>query len=135
MRTCILLGVILMASLTRGQSQAGPEENWVATWATAQELAPSTQEKPDLPSGVSMPDFSKMRGPRPSHTVPSISDGQTIRMIVHTSVGGSKLRVELSNAFGKEKVFIGDAHLAIRVHEFHCSPQRPATDIRRQAGF
>ncbi|NQU70411.1 MAG: SGNH/GDSL hydrolase family protein, partial [Rhodospirillales bacterium] len=29
-----------------------------------------------------------------------VLDGQTIRMIAHTSIGGRKLRVRLSNAYG-----------------------------------
>jgi lysophospholipase L1-like esterase len=39
---------------------------------------------------------------------------QTIRMIVHTSIGGKRVRVEFSNAFGKRSLHIGAAHVAIR---------------------
>ena len=113
-RTYALLSLVLVAAAMCGRSKPSPAEHWVATWTTAQELAPSTQEKATLPPGLQMPDFSTMRGPRPSHAAPSIADGQTIRMIVHTSIGGSKLRIELSNAFGKESVLIGDARIAIR---------------------
>jgi len=39
---------------------------------------------------------------------------QTIRQIVHTSIGGSKVRVVLSNAFGTAPIEIGAAHVAPR---------------------
>jgi len=39
---------------------------------------------------------------------------QTLRQIVHTSIGGSKARVVLSNAYGTAPVTIGAAHLALR---------------------
>lgn len=61
-----------------------------------------------------MPDFRTMKGPRPSHVTPTIADGETVRMIVRTSIGGHRVRIELANAFGKESVTIGSAHIAIR---------------------
>jgi lysophospholipase L1-like esterase len=61
-----------------------------------------------------MPDFRAMKGPRPSHAPPTIADNQTIRMIVHTSIGGRTLRIELASAFGQDSVSIGSAHLALR---------------------
>jgi lysophospholipase L1-like esterase len=39
---------------------------------------------------------------------------QTLREIVHVSIGGSLVRVRLSNAYGKEAVEIGGAHIALR---------------------
>lgn len=39
---------------------------------------------------------------------------QTLREIVHVSIGGSLVRVRLSNAYGKEAVQIGAAHIALR---------------------
>ncbi len=41
---------------------------------------------------------------------------QTLRQIVHTSIGGSKARVVLSNAYGTAPVTIGAAHVALRDH-------------------
>ncbi|HEY3936745.1 MAG TPA: SGNH/GDSL hydrolase family protein [Bryobacteraceae bacterium] len=41
-------------------------------------------------------------------------DNQTLREIVHTSVGSNTIRVRLSNAYGKETVEIGAAHVALR---------------------
>ena len=39
---------------------------------------------------------------------------QTIREIVHISIGGSTIRVRLSNTYGKDAVEIGAAHVALR---------------------
>ncbi len=60
---------------------------WVATWGTAVEEARNGSE-PDL-------------------------TGQTLRMIVHTSAGGSQVRIWLSNRFGTAPLHIGAAHIAV----------------------
>jgi lysophospholipase L1-like esterase len=38
--------------------------------------------------------------------------GQTIRQIVHTSIGGSQVRIQLSNVFGNAPLTIADVHVA-----------------------
>ena len=40
-------------------------------------------------------------------------DGQTVRQIVHTSLGGDRVRVRLSNAYGSTALTIGSAHVAL----------------------
>jgi lysophospholipase L1-like esterase len=40
--------------------------------------------------------------------------GQTLRLIVHTSIGGSRARIRLSNEFGAEPLRIAAANLALR---------------------
>src|SRR5262249_61626160 len=39
---------------------------------------------------------------------------QTLRQIVHVSIGGNRARVRFTNAFGTEPLFIGSAHVALR---------------------
>jgi lysophospholipase L1-like esterase len=39
---------------------------------------------------------------------------QTLRQIVHTSLGGDRVRIVLSNAFGTSPLSIGAAHIALR---------------------
>jgi lysophospholipase L1-like esterase len=39
---------------------------------------------------------------------------QTLRLIAHVSIGGSRLRVRISNAYGARKLAIGGAHVALR---------------------
>jgi lysophospholipase L1-like esterase len=41
-------------------------------------------------------------------------EDQTLRLIVHTSVGGSQVRVRISNTFGSESLTIGAARVALR---------------------
>jgi hypothetical protein len=40
-------------------------------------------------------------------------NGQTVRQIVHTSLGGARLRVRLSNAYGTSPLVIGTARVAV----------------------
>jgi lysophospholipase L1-like esterase len=41
-------------------------------------------------------------------------NNQTLRQIVHTSIGGSRVRVIVSNVFGATPLTIGGAHIALR---------------------
>ena len=102
------------AAVCFSQTNVRPGEQWVATWAAAQEMAPTTPDRPIIPPDIKRPEFRKMTGPRPSQTVPTINENQTVRMVVHTSIGGKRFRVELSNAFGKGVVSLGEAHVALR---------------------
>lgn len=108
------LGVVAAVSLAgmlqpiagRGQSKT----HWVATWATAQDLAPTVPDRPSIPPGTPRPNFGGNRNPAPPP--PTDIHDQTVRMTVKIGVGGAKFRVELSNAFGKKPVLIGAAHVA-----------------------
>jgi len=40
-------------------------------------------------------------------------NGQTVRQIVHTSLGGERVRVRLSNAYGTSPLLVGSAHVAV----------------------
>ena len=54
------------------------------------------------------------RRPRRISSRPSTISNQTIRQVVRVSIGGERLRVVLSNAFGTAPVEIGAAHVALR---------------------
>ena len=47
--------------------------------------------------------------------MPLAIDGQTLRQVVHVSLGGEALRVRVSNAYGSAPLVIGAAHLALSV--------------------
>jgi lysophospholipase L1-like esterase len=47
-----------------------------------------------------------------SKTAPDIS-GQTLRLIVHSSIGGRQARIWLSNRFGTVPLHVGAAHMAV----------------------
>jgi hypothetical protein len=79
-------------------------EHWVSTWA-----APQQQPRPPAPRPQTA------ATPTPPRPQPITSfHNQTLRMIAHTSMGGRRLRIELSNAFGSAPLAIGGAHIAIR---------------------
>ena len=83
-----LLLVPLLAGVAFGA------DHWVATWGAS--------PAPQLPDAAQM-EKSKL-----------VFENQTIREIVHTSIGGDSLRVRLSNAYASEPVVIGSAHIALR---------------------
>src|SRR5688572_3639480 len=64
---------------------------WVTTWTAAPMPGDSTFG-PDAPRLVN----------------------QTVRHIVHLSVGGRRLRVKLSNLYGEKPMVIGAAHVALQ---------------------
>lgn len=68
------------------------EGHWVGTWAAS----PSPQASSDV-----------------MHKDKLEFDHQTLREIVHASIGGNTLRVRLSNAYGKTALEIGAAHIAL----------------------
>lgn len=70
-------------------THGGATRNWVGTWSTA-------PTGPPLPADLLQ--FSN----------------QTLRLIVHTSIGGSRVRIRLSNEFGNTGLRIGAAHVALR---------------------
>lgn len=103
----LLFGVALVGFPAPLQPQAREPEHWVVSWATAQELyrapavAQPTQAATARPEG---------QGFRISRTF----NNQTVRMVVRPSMGGSRLRIRLANAFGAPTVTIGSAAIADR---------------------
>ena len=77
-------------------------DSWVTTWTTAQMLV--------APAGPPRP--ARQKGPEASNLPASFAD-QTVRMVTHVSVGGRRIRVELSNMVGGQPLEIGAAHVAI----------------------
>jgi lysophospholipase L1-like esterase len=75
----------LLASLVVAPAAFARDRDWVATWNAS-------------PVTASTLTFSN----------------QTLREIVHISIGGNRVRVRLTNAFGGDLLVIGEAHVAIR---------------------
>ena len=72
---------------------AAEQNHWVVTWGAS--------PAPQLP-------LEEMRAAKLEFA------NQTLREIVHTSIGGAAVRVRLSNAYGKQPVDIGAAHVGLR---------------------
>ncbi|MFL6415795.1 MAG: SGNH/GDSL hydrolase family protein [Bryobacteraceae bacterium] len=70
-------------------------EHWVGTWATA-----PMKDAPNPQSGAA-PDLT----------------GCTLRQIIHASIGGKRLRVKLSNAFGTAPLKLASVHVAASAGE------------------
>ena len=70
-------------------------QHWVATWAAS----PQPRARQDRRVRPQRRSRLRRRLPRNLHRLTSFNN-QTVRMIVHTSIGGSRVRVELSNAYG-----------------------------------
>jgi lysophospholipase L1-like esterase len=68
-----------------------PQRHWLGTWAAAPQAASSFPS--DFPSGF---------------------EGQTVRQIVRVSVGGSAVRIRLTNAFGDRPVRFDSLHVGIQ---------------------
>jgi lysophospholipase L1-like esterase len=95
------LGLATLVSLgAQLAAQGSATERWVGTWATA---------------AVSAPSQPPAQGQQPALNAVSTSiNNQTLRQIVHTSIGGQRVRVVLTNAFGTRPLAIGGAHVALR---------------------
>jgi lysophospholipase L1-like esterase len=80
--------ILALAAATAAQTR------WTPTWGTS----PAPQ----------------LAGESEMRSAGLIFEAQTLREIVHTSIGGSEARVRLSNAYGKEPVRVRAAHIALR---------------------
>ena len=89
----ILLAVCLAASLKHQVWAEIPSnaDHWVSAWSTA---VHAPLPFPGLP-------------PSP------VFDNQTIRMVVRPTIGGDRIRIRFSNAFGTTALRIGAAHVAL----------------------
>jgi len=102
LRTVLLL---VFASAAFGAN----EMHWVATWGAS----PAPQ----------LADDAQMRAAK------LVFSNQTIREIVHGSIGGDTLRIRLSNAYGTKELEAGAIHVALRRSGSSIAPgsDRPVT--------
>lgn len=87
-----------------GAQFAFAQEHWIGTWATAPVSRPQPAPRP---AGAPGP-------PGQPQQAPLTVNNQTLREIVHVSVGGSRVRVVLTNRFGSAAVTVGAAQIAQR---------------------
>jgi len=89
-----LVAAALLSSTAMAANDIGPnaERKWVDAWATSY-LSTTVNGTPQ-----SVPAFSN----------------QTVRLNMFLKLGGSALRVKLSNRFSTQPLVIGDAHVALR---------------------
>src|SRR5271170_3372831 len=118
---------LLIAALLAQCVFAQSPEHWVSTWATSpQQPRPFPAPRPPAPPAAGAATPTPPTPPALPRPVPITSfHNQTLRMIAHTSIGGRRVRIELSNAFGSVPLAIGAAHIALRDKE---SAIVPASD-------
>src|SRR5579862_6740869 len=75
-------------------SSGGVATSWIPTWA------PSQSPMPARPA-------AGMRDPVPTYA------NTTIRQVVHTTIGGDRVRIRISNEYGDKPLVIGAAHIAL----------------------
>ena len=103
----ILFGMLVFFAACSAWAQA--PRRWISSWSAAQQFAPEAPR----PAAKPPPQATGAPAPRsPIAPIPDQIGAQTVRMIVHLSVGGAQLRVQLANAFGYPPLDIGDAHIA-----------------------
>ncbi len=90
--------VLILAGLAHGSEVSG---RWVSAWSAAMHAPPPF---PGLP-------------PSP------VFEQQTIRMVVRPTIGGERVRIRLSNAFGTSALKIGSAHIALASQEGKVVPE------------
>lgn len=120
--SAVALTLWTMAPAARAQTSSG---HWVGTWSTALVGRPQVPPPPlppgpppFMPSGCPVPAAPPPVAPPPGQTFgpqPFMHfTNQTLRQIVHTSIGGSRARVVLSNAYGTAPITIGAGYVALR---------------------
>ncbi|WP_082439701.1 MULTISPECIES: SGNH/GDSL hydrolase family protein [unclassified Massilia] len=107
-RSSIVAGLALATTLAFAppgvQAQDWTTEHWVGTWGAG-------------PGGPPLP-----------ATTQTFTD-QTLRLIVHSSVGGNRVRIRISNEMGSTPLRIGSAHIALRAGgaDIQAGTDRPLT--------
>jgi hypothetical protein len=76
-----------------GPAGGAPEDDWIATWTAS----PQEVWGPDFPANVKVPRY--------------LWD-QTVRQVARVSIGGRRVRVVLSNEYGRWPVRVGAAQIA-----------------------
>ncbi|HXA77672.1 MAG TPA: SGNH/GDSL hydrolase family protein [Candidatus Acidoferrales bacterium] len=94
-RICpVVMAAIAFAIAPAAHAQSGWEgEHWVGTWSAS------------MHGEIS---FAGRNAPNDGF------ENQTVRMIVHTTIGGHRARVRISNVFGATPLVVGAAHIALR---------------------
>lgn len=89
-------GVVMVGCALAGaacaQVRAVAGTQWTATWAASPAGPPGEGDRSPV----------------------MILHDETLREVVHTSIGGTQVRVRISNAFGVEPLRLGAAHVALR---------------------
>lgn len=115
----VLLALAFLAFQPAGAQQG---EHWVGTWMVAHIGRPQNPPPPPVPLTPAQGQTAAPAPPPFMHF-----NNQTLRQIVRTSIGGRRVRVALSNAFGTSPLTVGAAHIALRDKEAGTVPASDRT--------
>jgi lysophospholipase L1-like esterase len=88
-----IVAALALAVAPAARAQSGwADERWVGTWSASMQGQINFANRNVANEGF---------------------ENQTVRMIVHTSIGGNRARVRLSNAYGAAPLAIGAVHIAV----------------------
>ena len=125
----VIIACIVGSAMLCAAPRSTAQDHWVATWAASPQSShfefPRAFRPPAPPAGQQ----NSNNPPRPVFPPPPTIHNQTVRMIVHTSIGGHRVRVQLSNTFGTSALQVGGAHIALREKDSAIVPgsDRPLT--------
>lgn len=109
LRSALASFLLVLAPATAANAQ----DHWVESWGTALPLMPP----PPPPFGDAPPpgegEAPPQAVPSPFVPYPAQFENQTIRMVVRTSTGGERFRLEFANAAGGDAVTFGSVHAAL----------------------
>jgi lysophospholipase L1-like esterase len=99
------------AGITAAEEGSGfrqsPQGNlWVGSWSCSP--VPPLTQAPPLPPGMKPPEGDSL------FSIPPAVTNATVRMIVRGTAGGDRVRIRVSNYYGKMPLKIGAAHIALR---------------------
>jgi len=124
-----VLAPLFLALHPEIQAQGGGSgEHWVGTWTTSDVGRPQNPLPPPPPGPIAAPVPGQppipIAPPPPAVPLPFMHfNNQTLRQIVHTSIGGNRARIALSNTFGTTPLTIAAADIALRDKEAAIVPQ------------
>lgn len=99
--TTVLTAIVVCGVLPRAHAGDG---HWVGTWGCGPQLT------------------------EPGNLPPAVLANSTLRQYVHTSIGGKRVRVRFSNAYGTNSVSILSAHVALAAGALGTGAINTATD-------
>lgn len=129
--TAMAAGLALLSHVAIAQKTSqSASAHWVSTWASSQPLQPppaggfggrgpgpgrGPAPAPGPPNSSGAPAGPPPAArPNPNRTnLPATLADQTIRMPLRVSLGGSRVRIELSNMVGAQPLEVGAAHIAL----------------------
>ncbi|HUI79502.1 MAG TPA: SGNH/GDSL hydrolase family protein [Bryobacteraceae bacterium] len=108
-QTALVICLTALA-LTAATRPADAQEHWVATWAASPQAPRFNIPRPPTPAATPQ----AQGNPAPAFPAPPAINDLTVRMVARSSIGGRRVRIQLSNAFGTAPLKVGSAHIALR---------------------